>query len=63
MDTIPYGAGTGGNSLKLKEKRFRLDIGIKLFPVMVVKPWHRVAAPGSMEVSKARLDGAWSNLG
>ena len=35
----------------------------------VGRPWHRVpraavAAPGSLEVSKARLDiGAWSSLG
>ena len=34
----------------------------------VGRPWHRVpreavAAPGSLEVSRARLDGAWSNLG
>lgn len=36
------------------------------FPVRMVRPWHRlpreaVATP-SLEVSKARLDGAWSNL-
>ena len=45
--------------------RIRSDIGKEFFPV--VRPWHRapraaVAAP-SLAVSKARLDGAWSNLG
>ena len=33
-----------------------------------MRPWHRVpraavAVPGSLEVSKARLDRAWSSLG
>ena len=56
-----------GNSFKLKEGRFRLDIRKKFFPVRVVRPWHRfpreaVAAP-SLEGFKARLDGALSNLG
>ena len=37
-------------------------------PKMVLRPWHRlpreaVAAPGSLEVLKARLDGALGNLG
>ncbi|KFR10774.1 hypothetical protein N306_15075, partial [Opisthocomus hoazin] len=54
------------NSCKLKEGRFRLDIRKKFFTVRVVKHWHRlpreaVAAP-SLEVFKARLDGALSNL-
>ena len=40
----------------------------KSFPVRVVRPWHRVpraavAAPGSLAVSKARLDRAGSHLG
>ena len=44
--------------------KFRSDIGQKLFPVRVGRPWHRVpreavAAPGSLEVFKARLDGGW----
>ena len=56
-----------GNSFKLKEERFRLDLMKKLFPVRVVSPWHRlpreaVAAP-SLEGFKARLDGALGNLG
>ena len=34
----------------------------------VGRPWHRVpraavAAPGSLAVSQARVDGAWSSLG
>ena len=57
---------TRGNSSKLKEGRFRLDIRKKFFPMRVVRPWPRlpreaVAAP-SLEVLKARLDGALSTL-
>jgi len=57
---------TRGNSSKLKEGRFRLDIRKKFFTMRVVRPWHRlpreaVAAP-SLEVLKARLDGALNNL-
>ena len=56
---------TRGNGLKLKEGRFRLDTG-KFFPVRVVRHWTRVprevvAAP-SLEMFKARLDGALGNL-
>ena len=52
-----------GNSFKLEEGR--LDIRI-FFPVRVVRHWNRllrevVDAP-SLEVLKARLDGALSNL-
>jgi len=55
-----------GNGCKLKEGRFRLDIRKRFFTLRVVRPWHRlpreaVAAP-SLEVFKARLDGALSNL-
>ncbi|KFQ88405.1 hypothetical protein N337_01140, partial [Phoenicopterus ruber ruber] len=54
------------DGFKLKEGRFTLDIRMKFFPMRVVRPWHRlpreaVAAP-SLEVFKARLDGALSNL-
>ncbi|KFQ12397.1 hypothetical protein N330_01135, partial [Leptosomus discolor] len=54
------------NSFKLKEGRFRLDVRKKLFTLRVVGHWHRfpreaVAAP-SLEVLKARLDAALSNL-
>jgi len=57
---------TRGNVFKLKEGRFRLDISKKFFTVRVVKHWNRlsqeaVAAP-SLEVFKAGLDGALSNL-
>jgi len=58
---------TRGNGSKLKEGRFRLDIGKKFFTTRVVKHWPRlpreaVAAP-SLAVFKARLDGALNNLG
>ena len=51
---------------KLKEGRFRLDITKKFFPVRLVRHWNRlpreaVEAP-SLEVFKARLDGALGNL-
>ena len=55
------------NGFKLKEGRVRLDKRKKFFAVRVVRHWNRlprevVAAP-SLEVVKARLDGALSNLG
>ncbi|KFQ98530.1 hypothetical protein N306_00232, partial [Opisthocomus hoazin] len=54
------------NGCKLKEGRFRLDIRKKFFTMRVVKHWNRlpreaVDAP-SLEVFKATLDGALSNL-
>ncbi|KGL95329.1 hypothetical protein N301_04207, partial [Charadrius vociferus] len=54
------------NGFKLKEGIFRLDIRNKFFTVRVVRQWNRlpreaVDAP-SLEVFKARLDGALSNL-
>ncbi|KFU84646.1 hypothetical protein M959_03811, partial [Chaetura pelagica] len=54
------------NGSKLEEGRFRLNIRRKFFTVRVVRHWHRlprevVGAP-SLEVFKARLDGALSNL-
>ncbi|KFR17578.1 hypothetical protein N306_13351, partial [Opisthocomus hoazin] len=54
------------NGCKLKEGRFRLDVRKKFFTMRVVKHWNRLPreamdAP-SLEVMKARLDGALSNL-
>ncbi|KFR05960.1 hypothetical protein N306_14235, partial [Opisthocomus hoazin] len=54
------------NGSKLKEGRFRLDTRKTFFTLRVVKHWNRlpreaVDAP-SLELCKARLDGALSNL-
>jgi len=64
--TRVYSDRKRGNGSKLKEGRFRLDIRKKFFTMRVVRHWHRVPreavdAP-SLEVFKARLDGALSNL-
>jgi len=64
--TRPCSDRTRGDGFKLKEGRFRSDIRKKFFMTRVVRPWHRlpreaVAAP-SLELSRVRLDGAWSNL-
>ncbi|KGL94270.1 hypothetical protein N301_16102, partial [Charadrius vociferus] len=54
------------NGFKLEEGRFRLNIRKKFFTLRVVRHWKRlpreaVDAP-SLEVFKARLDGALSDL-
>jgi len=56
---------TRGNVLKLKEGRFRLDVRKNFFAMRVVKHWNRfprvVMDALSLEIFKARLDGALSN--
>ncbi|KAK4821298.1 hypothetical protein QYF61_018047 [Mycteria americana] len=51
-----------GNSFKLKEGRFRLDIRTKFFTVRMVRLPREVADAPSLEVFKAGLDRALSNL-
>ena len=57
---------TSGNGFKVKEDRFKIDIGKKFFTMRVVKHWNKlpgevVDAP-SLETFKAGLDGALTNV-
>ena len=57
---------TRGSGFKLNEGRFRLDVNKKFFTMRMVRHWNSlpreaVNAP-SLEVFKARLDGALNNL-
>ena len=54
---------TRGNGFELKEGRLRLDIQGKFFTMRVVRCWNSPEMPRpSLEVFKARLDGALSSL-
>jgi len=54
---------TRGHVFKVKEGRFRLDIGKKFFTVRMVRHWNSEVVPApSLELFKTRLDGALNNL-
>ena len=57
---------TRRNDFKLAEGRFILDIRRKFLTMRVVRHWNKVPRKVldtlTLDVFKARLDGAWSNL-
>ncbi|GAB0183591.1 hypothetical protein GRJ2_000824400 [Grus japonensis] len=57
---------TRGNGFKQKEGRVRLDVRNSFFTVRVVRQWNRLPREAvevpSLEVFKARLDGALGNV-
>ena len=57
---------TRGNSFKVKEGRFNLDIRKKFFTIRLVRHWHRLPREAVdalfLETSKVGLDRALSNL-
>ncbi|KFW11618.1 hypothetical protein N327_06699, partial [Fulmarus glacialis] len=64
--TRPCSDRTRADAFKLKEGRFRLAIRKKFFTMRVVRHWNRlpkeVEDEPSLEVFRARLDGALSNV-
>ena len=55
-----------GNSFKLEERRFKLDIRKKFLTTKVVRHWNKlpreVVSTSPLEAFKARMDGTLSNL-